>query len=383
VTGRPHLAIPGPSVTPDAVLRAMHRTSPDIYEGELLDLTATLYPSLKALAGTRHHAAIYLGNGHAAWEAALANTLSRGDRVLVPSFGVFGQGWATVAQGLGLEPVVIESPGAPDPARIESALRADPAIRAVLAVHTDTSTSLRADLATLRAAIDAAGSGALLMADAMASLGCDPFAMDTLGVDVAMAGSQKGLMTPPGLFFLWINDKALAVRGDLVTPTWDWRPRVQPEAFWRRFFGTAPVQHLYGLRAALDLIEAEGLERVWARHDRLARAVWAAADTWGPPLSLGVPDPKNRSRAVTALRLPRATALRAWTRDHTGVTLGVGLAGDPPENHFRIGHMGHVNAHAILGTLSAIGAGLKALGIPHAPGALDAAERIIAAPEPA
>jgi alanine-glyoxylate transaminase/serine-glyoxylate transaminase/serine-pyruvate transaminase len=214
--GRPYLAIPGPSVTPDRVLRAMHRASPDIYEGELLELTETLVPSLRAVARTEGQVAIYIGNGHAAWEAALSNVLSRGDRVLVPSTGNFGRSWATVARGLHAEVEVIDfGDSTPiDPARVEAALRADRerAIRAVLAVQVDTATSVRSDIHALRAALDAAGHPALLVADCVASLGCDRFEMDAWGADVTLAASQKGLMCPPGMCFVWFNARAAAAR---------------------------------------------------------------------------------------------------------------------------------------------------------------------------
>ena len=387
--GRPYLAIPGPSVTPDRVLRAMHRPSPDIYEGELIELTGTLIPSLRAVARTDANVAIYIGNGHAAWEAALSNILSRGDRVLVPSTGNFGRGWATVARGLHAEVETIETdPGAPiDPARVEDALRADTghAIRAVLAVHVDTATSARSDIAALRAALDATGHPALLVADCVASLGCDRFEMDALGADVTLAGSQKGLMCPPGMCFLWFNDRAAEARSraDCVTPYWDWTARANPDSFWLHWYGTAPVQGLYGLREALDMIEEEGLENVWARHAILARAVWAACEAWGQggPLRLAVENPAHRSHAVTALGLAegQADALRAWTKQKAGVTLGVGLGREPASAFFRIGHMGHVNAHMTLGVLGTIEAGLTALAIPHGPGALEAAARVIAA----
>lgn len=384
--GRRYLAIPGPSVTPDRVLRAMYRTSPDIYAGELVDLTHALVGQLRAVARTRHHATMYIGNGHATWEAALMNPLSRGDRVLVPATGRFAHGWAGVATSLGLEVDLFDAPpGRPfDPDQVESRLRSDKdrRIKAVLAVQTDTATSVRSDIAALRAAMDAAGHPALLMADCMASLGCDTYEMDAWGVDVTLAGSQKGLMTPPGLGFLWLNDRALGLRGDLVTPYWDWRIRAEPEQFWHHWFGTAPVQHLYGLREALSMIEEEGLDNVWSRHAALARAVWAAAEAWGQggPMRLSVSDPAHRSHAVTALRLDegQADALRAWVEERTGVTLGVGLGTDPASGAFRIGHMGHVNAHMTLGVLACIEAGMQALAIPHGNGGLSAAARVVA-----
>lgn len=386
--GRPYLAIPGPSTVPDRVLRAMHRASPDIYEGELIDLCTGLIPSLRAVARTSHHATIYIGNGHAAWEAALSNVLSRGDRVLVPASGRFAHSWAGMAQGLHAQPQILDfGPSTPfDPARIEDALRADRGheIRAVLAVHTDTSTSVRSDIAAIRAALDATGHPALLMADCIASLGCDTYEMDAWGADVTVSASQKGLMSPPGLGFVWFNDRAEAARtrADCVTPYWDWRPRANPQANWHLFGGTPPTQALYGLRESLDMLEEEGMEQVWARHAALARAVWAAAEAWGQggSLRLNVPDPAHRSHAVTALSLDegQADALRCWLKDRTGVTLGIGLGREPASAYFRIGHMGYVNAHMVLGVLASIEAGLIALGIPHGKGALEAAAEVVA-----
>jgi len=391
--GRPYLAIPGPSVIPDRVLSAMHRQAPNIYKGELVTLTESLIPDLRAVARTAGDVAIYAGNGHAAWEAALANVLSRGDRVLALATGRFGHGWAAMARGLGASVEVIDfgrqTPA--DPARLEAALRADGshAIRAILVTHADTATSVRNDIAALAAARDAAAHPALILADCIASLACDRFEMDAWGADVAVAGSQKGLMTPPGLGFVWFNGRAAAARdrADCVTPYWDWAPRTRPGQFYQYFCGTAPTHHLYGLRAALDMIGDEGIEAVWDRHARLARAVWAAADAWaaGGPLRLNVPDPGHRSHAVTALALPspHGTALRDWLEENAGVTLGIGLGmaepGDPAwHGHFRLAHMGHVNAHMTLGALAAIDAGLKALDIPHGAGAVEAATRIVA-----
>ena len=386
--GRPYLAIPGPSVVPDRVLRAMNRPSPNIYAGEIVEMTAALVPRLKAVARTRGEVAIYIGNGHAAWEASLANVLRAGDRVLAPVVGRFGRLWAAAAQAMGAEAIVLEhEPGTPiDPARVEAALREDREgrIRAVLAVHADTSTSALSDMAAIRAAIDAAGHPALLMADCVASMGCDRFEMDAWGVDVAIAASQKGLMCPPGMCFVWFNERAEAARAgaDRVTPYWDWRPRAHPAQFSEFWCGTAPTHHVHGLAEALSIIEEEGIEAVWARHDALARAVWAACEAWGEggPLRLAVPDPAARSRAVTALgaRAGDGDALRAWIEERTGVTLGIGLGREPASAFFRIGHMGHVNAHMVLGVLGAVEAGLQALDIPHGRGGVAAAARVVA-----
>ena len=391
--GREYLAIPGPSVMPEAVLQAMHRPAPNIYEGALIEMVQGIIPDLKRVARTEHNAAIYICNGHGAWEAALSNTVAPGETVLVPATGRFGMGWADMAQGLGIETQILDfgrkTPWDLD--RIAEALRADTGhkIKAVLAVHVDTSSSVRNDVPGLRRVLDDLGHPALLMADCIASMGCDRFLMDEWGADVAVTGSQKGLMVPPGLAFVFFNDRAAAVRAKMprVSRYWDWTPRAEPEAFFQYFGGTAPTHHLFGLRTALDMIHDEGMEHVWARHERLARAVWAACEAWGTdgPLTLNVADPAQRSHAVTALRVgaPLGTALRRWVQDNIGLTLGIGLGMSEPDDpkgdgFFRLGHMGHVNGQMILGLLGGLQAGLTALDIPHGKGAIEAAAEIIA-----
>ena len=384
--GRAYLAIPGPSVMPDAVLQAMHRASPNIYEGELHDLTDSLVPDLKSIAMTDANVAIYIGNGHAAWEAALANVLSRGDTVLVLATGRFCIGWGEMAAGLGLKVETIDhGDRAPiDLGRVADVLGADQEgrIKAVLAVHVDTSTSVKNDIAGLRDVLDSAGHSALLMADCIASLGCDRFEMDAWGVDVMVSGCQKGLMTPAGVSFVWFNERANAARGNCVTTYWDWRPRVNPEVYFMYFDGTAPTHHLYGLRAALDMIKAEGLDAVFTRHEKLAQIIWTAVDQWASdgPMQLNIADPAHRSHAVTSIGIgsPNGNALRHWCEHQCGLTLGIGLGRDPADAFFRIGHMGHVNAHMIMGVLGTIDAGLKALNIPHGTGALEAAAQALA-----
>ncbi len=355
-------------------------------------MAATLGPDLKRVARTVGHVAMYIGNGHAAWEAALANTIAPGDTVLVPATGRFAHGWADMAEGLGAEVQIMDfGKRAPmDMDQIEATLRADTShkIKAVLAVHVDTSTSIRNDIHAVREALDAAGHPALLMADCIASLACDHFEMDAWGVDVMVAGCQKGLMVPPGMAFVFFNDKAAQVRADMarVSRYWDWTPRANPEEFFMYWNGTAPTHHLYGLRTALDIIHTEGMEAVWKRHALLARAIWAACDAWGSagPLELNVADAPHRSVAVTSLRLeaPHATALRDWVEHNLGLTLGIGLGMAPPgdpawHGFFRLGHMGHVNGHMIMGLLGGIEAGLTALDIPHGTGALEAAAQVI------
>lgn len=392
--GRPYLAIPGPSVMPDRVLQAMHRAAPNIYEGALPDMVASLIPDLKAVARTAGDVAIYIANGHGVWEAALANTMSRGDKVLVLSTGHFALGWAAVARQLGADVEVMEfGHRAPvDPAQVADRLRADARheIRAVLCVQVDTATSVRNDVAALRAALDAAGHPALFMVDCIACLACDEFRMDDWGVDVMVAASQKGLMTPPGLGFVFFGPKAAAARAgaDCVTAYWDWTARADPAVFYQYFYGTAPTHHLFALREALTmLVHEEGIDAAIARHAVLARAVWAAFAAWEAPggVSLNIADPACRSHAVTALRCaaPDGTRLRDWMADQAGVTLGIGLGMAPlgsPDWHgfFRIAHMGHLNPHMVLGALASVQAGMAALGIPFRAGGLDAATQVIA-----
>jgi alanine-glyoxylate transaminase/serine-glyoxylate transaminase/serine-pyruvate transaminase len=391
--GREYLAIPGPSVIPDAVLQAMHRASPNIYAGPLVEMTASIVPDLLRVARTTGKVAMYIGNGHAAWEAALANVVAPGERVLVPATGRFAHGWADMATALGIEADILDfGKRAPmDMERIADALRADTGrqIKAVLAVHVDTSTSIRNDIKALRDVLDVEGHPALLMVDCIASLACDVFEMDAWGVDVMVAGCQKGLMVPPGMSFVFFNDKAAEVRAAMsrVSYYWDWTPRANPEEFFMYWAGTAPTHHLYGLRAALDMLHAEGIDAVWRRHALLARAIWAACGQWGSagPLELNVADPAHRSVAVTSLRIgaPHGTALRDWLDQNLGLTLGIGLGMAPPgdpawHGFFRLGHMGHVNGHMIMGLLGGIETGLTALDIPHGHGALDAAAAVIA-----
>ncbi|MEO8530590.1 MAG: aminotransferase class V-fold PLP-dependent enzyme [Deltaproteobacteria bacterium] len=390
MTGRPYLAIPGPSVIPERVLNAMHRAAPDIYSSEMMDMAGGLVRDLKRVAGTKHDAAIYITNGHGTWEAALSNIFSPGDRALVVVNRFFGMGWAGIAERLGVHCDIVDcgSTGSIDSARLSEALAADKhhQIKVVMAVHVDTASSVRNDIPALRAALDAAGHPALLAIDCIASLGCDEFRMDAWGVDLMLAACQKGLMTPPGLGFVFFGPKAAALReqAKCVTHYWDWKPRAAPSEFWQYWDGTAPTHHLFGLRAALDMIFEEGLDAVWARHERFARTYWAALDAWGAPLKMNIPVAAHRSHAVTAVFAgPGSEGLKAYTRDHLGVTLGIGLGMAPVgdvtrEQYFRIGHMGHVNAHMVLGVIGAIETGLVKLGIPHGTGALAAAAQVLA-----
>jgi alanine-glyoxylate transaminase/serine-glyoxylate transaminase/serine-pyruvate transaminase len=392
--GRHYLAIPGPSVMPDRVLQAMHRPAPNIYVGELPDMVDGIVPDLKAIAKTDHNVAMYIANGHGAWEAALVNTMSRGDTILILGTGRFCLGWGEMAAAMGIDCQIIDfGPQSDiDMARVAEALAADAghAIKAVLAVQVDTSSSVKNDIIALRATLDAAKHPALLFSDNIACLACDEFHMDAWGVDLMVTGSQKGLMTPPGMAFVYFNDKADRARetAGLVTPYWDWRPRVDPAEFYKYFFGTAPTHHLYGLRTALDMIvHEEGLEAVWHRHATLARAVWAAVDTWGNggPIHANITDHAKRSNAVTTVSFGQGNGqrLRDWMTNTAGVTLGIPLGGiaATPEDasaFLRIGHMGHVNAHMVLGVIASLQAGMGALQIPHDAGGLQAAAEVVA-----
>lgn len=391
--GLPYLAIPGPSVMPERVLRAMHRSSPNIYDPEQGELAAALAKDLRELAGTPDHVAIYIGNGHAAWEAANANMFSRGDKALLVSCGHFGQSWAGHARAMGIEVEVLDCgrSAAADPERLEEVLRADKShhIKAVLTTHVDTASGVKNDIPALRAAIDAAGHPALFAVDCIASMGCDEYRMKEWGVDVTVAASQKGLMTPPGMAFVWFSDKAAALKSDLSTPYWDWQMRAKPKDFWHYWHGTPPTHHMAGLAEALQMIlRDEGLSKVWARHDALAQAVWTAFDAWGQgnaDIRLNVADPAARARSVTAGRIGAkdATRLRKWVEANAGLTLGIGLGmqseADPnADGALRVGHMGHVNAHQTLGALAVMDMGLKALDIPHGAGAIDAVTRHLA-----
>jgi len=281
-----------------------------IYSGGLVDLANSLYPDLSKVARTEGDAVIYIGNGHAAWEACLTNTLSRGDKVLALLTGRFTLGWMDLAEHFDLQFETIDFGNRDpiDPERVAEALRNDSnhQIKAIIVVQTDTATSVRNDIKKLRQAIDQAGHPALLMVDCIASLACEPYEMDDWGVDVTVAACQKGLMTPAGLAFTFIGKRAWDAykKADLKTGYWDWDRRVNGKIFYQKYCGTPPTHHLFGLRAALDMIFDEGLEVVWQRHARLASAIWAAVDAWGldSGINCNITDRSHRSIAVTRSR---------------------------------------------------------------------------------
>ena len=397
--GRHMLAIPGPSIMPDRVLQAMHRPAPNIYSGLMEDITYSVIVDLKKVARTKGDVAIYISNGHGVWEASLANVMNRGDKVLALASGRFGQGWAAVAKRLGGDVQLLDYGvhKSFDEQELRDALAADKfhEIKLLITTHVDTSSSIRYDITKIRGILDEVGHPALLMVDCIASLGCDRFEMDEWGVDLMIAASQKGLMTPPGIAFVFANEKAKAYRDKVteVSPYWDWKPRLTPEIFYQYYGGTAPTHHLFGLTEALKMIlQEEGLENIWRRHEVFANAIWAAFDAWGhvpgpdePAVSMNVSDPSLRSHAVTTAKISnqRATPMREWLEENFGLTLGIGLGMAAPKDpeinsYFRIGHMGHLNAHMLLGTLSSIEAGLSKFDIIYGRNAIQNAADVCA-----
>lgn len=380
--GREFLALPGPTTIPDEVLRAMHRPGLDIYSEQMVDLTEGLLRDLSKLFATKGKSYIYIANGHGAWEAVLSNVLSRGDKVLVLESGSFAIGWGNAARAMGAEVEVLKGDWtrAVRASEVEARLRADKdhAIKAVLVTQVDTASGVVNDVEKIGKAIRAAGHPALHMVDAVASLGCMPFEMDKWGIDVAMSGSQKGLMTPPGLGFVAVSERARVVHqtANMRTPYWDWTERDGIENY-RRYAGTPPVHLLFALRQAIDMLFDEGLENVFRRHQLLAEAVRRAVAVWSKEhvLTFNISEASERSNVVTTVLVRDGydpMKLYRYCSDKCSVVLGIGIS-NLQGRAFRIAHMGHVNAPMILGTLGVVEIGLKALQIPHGKGGTDAA----------
>src|SRR5882757_4988823 len=380
--GREFLAIPGPTNMPDEVLRAMHRPALDIYSDQMVELTDSLLGDLSRLFATKGRSYIYIANGHGAWEAALSNVLSRGDKVLVLESGRFAIGWGNAAAAMGADVEVLKGDWrrAIRPAEVEARLRQDKdhSIKAIVAVQVDTASGAYNDIEAIGKAIKSSGHPALFMVDTVASLGCMPFEMDAWGIDVAMSGSQKGLMTPPGLGFVAANDRARAVhkKANMRTPYWDWSEREGTEHY-RKYAGTAPVHLLFALREAINMIFTEGLENAFLRHRLLAESVRRAVAVWaqGQVLGFNITEHSERSDTVTTVVMSNGhdpVALHRYCKEKCGVVLGVGI-GELQGQAFRIAHMGHINAPMILGTLGVIEVGLQALNIPHGKGGTEAA----------
>ncbi len=388
IPGIRFLHSPGPTHLPDEVLDAMHRQPMDLGDPRVDDLIATCEVGLRRVLRTRHSDVfLYACNGHGAWEAAIVNLIAPGKAALVPGIGHFSESWAVQAEGLGAK--VIRTPirdGHPiDIGAVREVLAADKQheIAAVFFVQTDTAGAITSDLRAVRAALDAVGHPALLVADVVASLAAAPFAMDDFGVDVAVGASQKGLMVPPGLGFVAVNERASAVADANPAPRfyWDWRRR-KSEHGYRKFCGTAPLHLLMGLRAAMELLDAEGLDNVVARHARLARAVHAAVECWAEEgaLQFYCKVPQARSVSVTAVETATGIdpeTIRRVARERFQVAMAGGL-GALTGRVFRIGHLGDMNEPMILGCLAGVEAALDVLQVPHGRGALDRAVAALA-----
>jgi len=383
VSGRHFLQTPGPTNLPDRVLRAMDNNAINHRGPEFGRLGLAVIGKLRQVFRTMGTVGIFPASGTGAWEAAMVNTLTAGDRILLTRTGQFAVLWEELARRHGLDVQILETDwrrGA-NPEEIGAALTADRdrRIKAVCVVHSETSTSCLTDVESVRAAIDRARHPALLMVDAISSLACADFRHDQWGVDVTIAGSQKGLMVPPGLAFTAISEKALAAaaRNKTQRSYWDWAPLVTANQ--TGFFPyTPPVNLFYALNAALDMMLEEGLDTVFARHERYAEATRRAARTWG--LELQCQDPRAYAPGVTAIRTPEghsADRLRAVILEKFNMSLGNGL-GRIDDRVFRIGHMGDLGVLQLTGTLSGVEMGLRAAGVPHHPGGVQAAMDFLA-----
>ncbi|HSF91289.1 MAG TPA: aminotransferase class V-fold PLP-dependent enzyme [Paracoccaceae bacterium] len=376
--GRHFLQIPGPSTVPDRILRAIDFPTMDHRSPEFGELGLRALNGMRTIFGTSGDVIIYPASGTGAWEAALVNTLSSGDTVLICETGQFAWLWQTLARRLGLKPDVIETDWrqAADGDAIGERLRADTAhqIKAVCVVHNETSTGCTSNIAAVRAAMDAAKHPALLMVDTISSLGSVEYRHDAWGVDVTIGGSQKGLMLPPGLSFNAISEKAKAASKTATLPRsyWDWFEMIAANR--TGFFPYTPATNLlYGLVEALDMLHEEGLEAVYARHIRHGEATRLAVQSWGLDVLCRVPE--HYSPVLTAVMVPgghSADALRGVIHRELNMSLGNGL-GRLQDKVFRIGHLGDFNDLMLLGTLSGIEMGLVRAGIPHKKGGAQAA----------
>lgn len=379
-SGRHFLQIPGPSPVPDRILRAMSLPTIDHRGPEFGALGRKVLTGMKDIFKTRHPVVIYPASGTGAWEAALANTMSPGDAVLMVETGHFASLWARMATKLGLHTEVLgwqgedaQFPAAPHwrrgvPAdRVAERLKADREhrIRAVCVVHNETSTGVTSDIAAVRRAIDDAGHPALLMVDTISGLASADFRHDEWGIDVSVSGSQKGLMLPPGISFNALSPKALEAsrRATLPRSFWAWDEMVAMGA--DGYFPYTPSTNLlYGLSEALDMLLGEGLDRVFARHQRWAAGVRAAVQAWGLPIQCA--DPAVYSPVLTGVITPPgvdADALRALIHQRFDLSLGTGL-GKVKGRMFRIGHLGDSNDLTLLATLAGCEMGFQLAGVP-------------------
>ena len=370
-SGRHFLQIPGPTNVPDRVLRAIDGPTIDHRGPDFARLGLEVLDGLRRVFRTSGPVVVYPSSGTGAWEAALVNTLSPGDRVLAFETGHFATLWRAMAERLGLEVEWVEGDWrhGVDPERVREELSADPAIAAVMVVHNETSTGVTSRVPEIRAAIDAAGHDALLLVDVISSLGSIDYRHEEWGVDVTVGGSQKGLMLPAGLGFNAVSEKALAAAETARMPRsyWDWRPIVEANetGFWPY---TSATNLLYGLREALEMLREEGLETVFARHARHGAATRAAVEAWG--LEVLALDPRERSAVLTGVVLPEghdADELRRVILERFDMSLGAGL-GRLKGRVFRIGHLGDFNDLMLAGTLCGVEMGLRLAGVPIEPG---------------
>jgi alanine-glyoxylate transaminase/serine-glyoxylate transaminase/serine-pyruvate transaminase len=372
-TGRHFLQIPGPTNVPDRILRAMDRPVIDHRGPEFARLGTEVLEALHPVFKTSGPIVIYPASGSGAWEASIVNTFSPGDRVLMFETGHFSNLWRDVAERMGL--VVDYVPGnwrrGVSPEDVEARLREDKehAIKAVMVVHNETSTSVTSRIAEIRQAIDRTRHPALFMVDTISSLASMDYRHDEWGVDVTVAGSQKGLMLPPGLSFNAISEKALAANKKAKLPRyyWDWQEMLKPNR--QGFFPYTPATNLlWGLREALLMLHEEGLANVFHRHERHGKATRAAVRAWG--LEVLCEEPKEYSNSLTAVLMPEghnADRLREVILDNFDMSLGTGLA-KLAGKVFRIGHLGHFNDLMLAGTLSGVEMGLRLAGVPHKAG---------------
>lgn len=381
--GRHFLQIPGPTNVPDRILRAMDYPTMDHRGPAFAELGAEVLSGIKAVFKTKQPVVIYPASGTGAWEAALVNTLNSGDRVLMYETGQFATLWKGLAVKLGLKPEFIEGDWrhGVDPDAIAEHLKADTGheIKAVCCVHNETSTGSTSRIAEIRKAIDDAGHPALFLVDTISSLGSIDYRHDEWGVDVTVAGSQKGLMLPPGLSFNAVSEKALAAAKSSAMPKsyWGWGEMI--EANKSGVFPFTPATNLlYGLKEAIKmLVEEEGLDNVFARHDRHAEAARRAVQAWG--LEVLCQDPREYSSALTAVLMPEghsADNFRKVTLEAFDMSLGNGL-GKVADRVFRIGHLGDFNDLTLVGTLGGVEMGLSLAGVPHQTGGLQAATRYL------
>ncbi|MBN8533812.1 MAG: aminotransferase class V-fold PLP-dependent enzyme [Rhizobiales bacterium] len=380
--GRHFLQIPGPTNTPLAVLAAMAKPTIDHRGPEFGKLGLDVLTRIRGVFRTKNPVIIYPASGTGAWEAALVNTLSPGDKVVMFETGWFATLWNRMAKKLGIEAEFITSDwrAGADAAAIEARLREDKAhaIKAVCVVHNETSTGCVTDIAAVRRAIDKAGHPALLMVDTISSLASIDYRHDEWGVDVTVAGSQKGLMLPPGLSFNAVSDKALKASASARFPRsfWDWEEMIAINA--KGFFPYTPATNmLQGLKVALDMLEDEGMDNVFARHDRAAEATRRAVRHWG--FETVCARPSDYSSSLTAVFLPEghsADGLRKIILERSNMSLGNGL-GKLADRVFRIGHLGDFHDLMVTGTLSGVEMGLASARIPHKPGGVEAAMRYL------